>query len=104
MTLFCVVGFVLFAVSFIPYITVVVPAADSVAMAAYLVANWLLTVVSIVGYWRMAKWSVWLYGTLCVMGVVVGIANSYPIATTARSMLVPLLILAIGIVHYRRMR
>jgi hypothetical protein len=105
MTLFCVVGFGVFAVSFKPYFTVVVPAAkesQGEAIATYLVANWLLTVVSFVGYWRMAKWGVWLYGTLFLLGIAVGIANSYP--NTARSILGPCGILAIGIVYYRRMR
>jgi len=102
MTFFCAVFFLLFAVTLIPYITVVFPASNSMAMATYLVANWLLTFASFVGYWRMAKWGVWLYGTLCVIGIAVGIMNSYP--NTARSMLVPILILTIGIVQYRRMR
>ena len=104
-SLLCIVGFAVFAISFKQYFTMVVPAArqsQGEAMAMYLVANWLLTVVSFFGYWRMAKWSVWLYGTLIVLGITVGIANSYP--NTAKSIIVPLFIFAIGIVYYRRMR
>jgi uncharacterized membrane protein YidH (DUF202 family) len=104
-TALCVVGFLLFAISFKRYLTIIVPIARQTygeAMATCLVATWVLTIVSFVGYWRMAKWGVWLYGILIVVGTGFGIANSIPF--NAVGIIVPGLVLTIGMVYYKRMQ
>jgi hypothetical protein len=102
-TILCIIGFAAFILAFRNYFTIVVPAAREIsdAMAAYLVANFVLTVVSFVGYWRMAKWGVWLYAMLCAFGIGLGVLQTHRI--TAKE-IVPAVVLAIGICYYRRMR
>lgn len=59
------------------------------------------TVVSFVGYWRMRRWGVYLYGAATILYTAIGFYFDMPM--TVSDIVVPLLITGLGIVYLKRM-
>ena len=72
----------------------------------------LITLVSIIGYWRMRRWGVYLYAAGFVIGAPIrfilgrfdaqleeAFANSF----TGAAVLVPLLVILVGFLYFKRM-
>lgn len=66
------------------------------------VSSLLITFVSLVGYWLMRRWGVYLYTTAFLVGTALGIVAGLPF--TVRGVVVPLGVIAVGAVYFRRMR
>lgn len=102
-TIFCIVAFIAFALSLLSLPTML--GAFSEAYGAWYVPTWLaslvLTCISIIGYWQMRKWGVYLYTTVFVLGIGVGLISGLPF--TIVGTVVPMLIIAIGFYYQKRM-
>lgn len=64
-------------------------------------ASLALSVVSLIGYWRMKKWGVFLYILTAVGSTVIGLQQGLPF--TWLNLAAPLLVSILGLVYLRRM-
>lgn len=65
------------------------------------IATLLLTLVSLVGFWRMKRWGVYIYVGLFVVGTAVGLIMGIPF--TLIGVIVPMAISILGIVNLKKM-
>jgi hypothetical protein len=72
------------------------------AFTVYSAINYLLSIVCFIGFWRMTRWSVYLYLALVLIGYLVGYVHDFEVQPW--SLIADGLILAMGIAYYRRMR
>jgi len=103
-TLLCVILFPLFALMAYRYVTVVVPVMGELFgpfFAVYGIINFLLAIVAFVGYWRMARWGVYLYGFLVVFGNGLTLVHGIPFRIP--SIVGELVVLGIGVAYHDRM-
>lgn len=59
-------------------------------------------VISMVGYWKMRRWGVYLYLAAFVLGTIWGLVQGLPF--TIASVVVPLGVIALGFSYLRRMK
>jgi hypothetical protein len=102
-TISCTIGFVVFGLS-----TLTIPSMYGMITAAY--GDWYgpvwllflgLTLASLIGYWRMKRWGVFLYVGAFIVGTAAGILLGLPF--TIPGVIVPALISALGLAYLRRM-
>ena len=103
-TIICVIGIgaVLLSLPAIPRMATVLRESYGAWYVVVWVISLLITVVSLVGYWLMRRWGVYLYVTTFVAGTALGLAAGLPF--TLPSVIVPLAISAIGAAYFRRMK
>ena len=103
-TVFCVIAFIVFSLSLFALPTLL--DLFSTYYGGWFVPIWigqaLLTLISILGYWRMQKWGVYLYTALFVIGTIMGLLMQVPF--TIMGVIVPLIIIAIGFYYLKHMR
>ena len=103
-TIICIIGFLGFGLSLftMPALYGTLTATYGAWYGPFWVASLALTLVSLIGYWLMKKWGVFLYIGTFIAGSVVGVLQGIPF--TALGLAVPLLISVLGLVYLRRMR
>ena len=68
----------------------------------FVVVNMILYLVSVVGYWKMRKWGVYLYTALFAIGTIVGVVAGVPF--TILGVIVPIAVIIIGFTYLKGMR
>ena len=103
-TVICIIGFLGFGLSLftMPALYGTLTATYGAWYGPFWVASLALTLVSLIGYWLMKKWGVFLYIGTFIAGTAVGVLQGIPF--TPLGLVVPLLISALGLVYLRRMR
>jgi hypothetical protein len=102
-TAVCVLGFIVFGLSLLsaPMIFGAVSERYGVWYGPVWAVSIALTIVSLVGYWRMKKWGVRLYAGLFVFGILLSLFAGIPFSVPG--FLVPLAITSLGFANYKRM-
>jgi hypothetical protein len=102
-TVVCIIGFLSFGLSLLAIPSLLGRTASTYGPGY--VPFWLisvtLTVVSLIGMWKMRRWGVYLYAGLFALGVVVGLVFKLPF--TVLGVVVPLAIIGLGFAHIRDM-
>ncbi|RIK34798.1 MAG: hypothetical protein DCC55_32315 [Chloroflexi bacterium] len=102
-TIVCIIGFVAFGLSVfsVPMMYGTITAAYGVWFGPIWLVSLAVTLASLIGYWQMKKWGVYLYLAAFISGTVMGILFGLPF--TVVGVVAPLLISALGLAYLRRM-
>lgn len=103
-TVICVIGFgsVLLALPAIPRMVSVLGESYGAWYVPVWIGSLALTFISLVGYWLMRRWGVYLYVAAFLAGTVLGIVAGLPF--TVQGIIVPVAVSVIGAVYLRQMR
>ena len=102
-TIVCVIGFLAFGLSLftVPTLYGALTATYGAWYGPFWLASLALTLASLIGYWLMKKWGVFLYIGTFIAGAAVGVLQGIPF--TLLGLVVPLLVSVLGLVYLRRM-
>jgi hypothetical protein len=102
-TVVCIIGFVSFGLSLlaIPSLLGRMTSAYGAWYGPFWLVSVALTIVSLIGLWRMKKWGVYLYTALFALGTVVGLVAKLPF--TVLGVVVPLVIIGLGFANIKQM-
>ena len=102
-TIVCIIGFLAFGLSLftVPTLYGALTATYGAWYGPFWVASLALSLVSLIGFWLMKKWGVFLYIGMFIAGSVVGVLQGIPF--TPLGIVVPLLISALGLFYLRRL-
>ncbi|MFQ6036351.1 MAG: hypothetical protein ACE5NM_10995 [Sedimentisphaerales bacterium] len=70
----------------------------------YFLISFVLTVISMIGIWRMKKWGLYLYLVLFLVGIIIGIVAKVRFTLpTLLGVIVPIVIIAVGLANLKKM-
>jgi hypothetical protein len=103
-SIICVFFFVSLAISLYPYWRDLptIRYRYGLGYAIYLVTNYLLSILCFIGFWRMARWSVYLYAAL--VGAQYAIQYLYQFEFYPWAVPIAALVFFTGLAYYRRMQ
>ena len=103
-TIICIIGIaiVLLSLPSFPRMARILKEVYGDLYVLFWVTSLFITVTSLIGYWLMRRWGVYLYAATFVIGTAYGLVAGIPF--TLGGVLVPIGISAIGIAYIRRMR
>ena len=102
-TIVCIIGILAFGLTLftVPALYNTLTATYGAWYGPFWLASLALTLASLIGYWLMKKWGVFLYIGTFIAGTAVGLLQGIPF--TPLGVVVPLLISALGLFYLRRM-
>ena len=106
LTVICIIFFVTagFGVLMIPFVLPKLNAVYGSWYGPYFLISFVLTVISMIGIWRMKKWGLYLYLVLFLVGIIIGIvAKVHFTLPTLLGVIVPIVIIAVGLANLKKM-
>jgi hypothetical protein len=104
-TIICILGF-LGAVMML--LTLLNPSArtqmiqeEGVIIIPFLMSIFILWVAGMIGYWKMKRWGVYLYFVMAVISI--GGGFLFNLQTGTFSYLMPIIVIGIGLIYFKRM-
>ncbi len=102
-TVFCILGMGIMLLSLLAAPQMVKLLKESIGpwYVPIWIASVVITIVSLIGYWLMRRWGVYLYTATFIAGTVFGLIFGIPFSVPG--LLVPFVVIALGFSYFRRM-